>query len=117
MNRRCRWPPDSLLARALRLLAQPPGLEQLVPVGRPAVEGGVQVERLPHLDLVLQVGFLQLHAHPLAQCVPVGLRVQPEHPDAPRVGPPQAGHALYGGGLASAVRAEDAEDFAPLDGE
>jgi hypothetical protein len=69
------------------------------------------------LILSLQVGFLQLHAHPLAQCLPVGLRVQPEHPDAPRVGPPQAVHALDGGGLASAVRAENPEDLAPLDRE
>jgi hypothetical protein len=35
----------------------------------------------------------------------------------PESGPPQAGHALDGGGLASAVRAENSEDLALLNGE
>ena len=53
------------------------------PVGRGRVEGGVQVERLPHPDLVGQLALLELHADLLAQRVAVAPRVETEDPDAP----------------------------------
>jgi hypothetical protein len=49
------------------------------------------------------------------QPVPVGLRVEPEDPDLAGVTLPQPFHAFHRGGLARAVRAEDAEDLSPLD--
>jgi len=51
------------------------------------------------------------------QSVTVGLRIQPEDPDLAGVTPPQALHAFHRGGLARAVRAEDAEDLSSLDVE
>jgi hypothetical protein len=62
-----------------------------------------------------QLGLLQLHADPLVQPVTIGARIKPEYPDLPRVTPPQALHALDGGGLARPVRAEDAEDLSLVD--
>jgi hypothetical protein len=62
-------------------------------------------------------GLLELHADPLVQPAAVGLRVEPEDLDLPRVAPPQAFQAFHRGGLARAVRAEDAEDLPRLDVE
>ena len=52
-----------------------------------------------------------------AQPVAVRARVEAEDADRAGVGRPQAGDRFDGGGLAGAVRAEDAEDLALLDGE
>jgi hypothetical protein len=46
---------------------------------------------------------------------PIDARIKPEYPHLPRVTPPQALHALDGGGLARPVRAEDAEDLSLID--
>jgi hypothetical protein len=99
----------------VRLSGQPPALEQLAPVGRVRVERGVQLEGLAHLQLLLELALLQLHADPLVQPVPVGQRVQAEDPHLAAVPPAQPLHALDRGGLARAVRAQDAEDLTRLD--
>ena len=99
------------------LARQPPAVQELTPVGGVRVERRVQFQGLADLELVLQLGLLELHADPLVQPVTVGLRVQPEDPDLAGVTPPQALHAFHRGGLARAVRAEDAEDLSPLDVE
>ena len=117
MNRRCFWPPESLAEAGAGLAGEPPALEQLPPVGRVRVERGVQLQRLAHLQLFRQLGLLQLHADPLVQPVTVGPRVEAEDPHLPAVAPAQALHALDRGGLARAVRAEDAEDLALIDVE
>jgi hypothetical protein len=49
----------------VRLPGQPPAPEQLAPVGRVRVEGGVQLERLAHPQLLLELALLQLDADPL----------------------------------------------------
>ena len=117
MNRRCFWPPESLAKLVPALSGQAPALEQLAPVGRVRVERGVQLEGLAHLQLLRQLGLLQLHADPLVQPVSVGPRVEPEDPDLPAITFAQALQALDRGGLARAVRAEDAEDLALIDVE
>src|SRR5690606_32900992 len=58
---------------------------------------------------------LQLDAEHAAERVPVRHGVDAGHAEGAAVGDPQARHALHGGGLARAVRAEDAEDLAGLD--
>jgi hypothetical protein len=75
------------------------------------VEGGVQLQSLAYLQLLLQLGVLELHADSLMQLVPVAARVKAEDAHLPLIAPPQALHALHHGGLACAVRAEDAEDL------
>src|SRR5215470_171205 len=64
----------------VRLPGQAPALEQLAPVGRVRVERGVQLERLAHPQLLLELALLQLHADPLVQPVLVRQRVQAEDP-------------------------------------
>ena len=46
------------------------------------VERRPQVDRLPHLDPLLQVRLLQLHADPLLQLIDIAKRIEPEHRDA-----------------------------------
>ncbi len=100
-----------------RLPGEAPAAEQLAPVGGVRVERGVQLERLAHLQLLGQLGLLQLHADPLVQPVAVGPRVEPQDPDLAAVPFPQALQALDRGGLTRAVRAEDAEDLPLIDTE
>src|SRR5690242_6770823 len=101
----------------VRLSGQAPALEQLVPVGRVRVERGVQLERLAYLQLLLELGLLQLHADPLVQPAAVGQRVQAQDPHLAAVPPAQPLHAFHRGGLARAVRAQDAEDLPFVDVE
>jgi hypothetical protein len=114
MNSRCFCPPESLAKLVFAFSGQPPALEQLTPVGRVRVERGIELERLTYLQLLRQLGLLQLHAYPLVQPVSVGPRIEAEDPDLPVVTFPQALQALDRGGLARAVRAEDAEDLTPV---
>jgi hypothetical protein len=81
------------------------------------VEGGVQVQRLPHLQPVGQGGLLELDADALAQLGALAPRVEAEHPHRTRVGAAQALQALHRGGLAGPVGANDPEDLAGLHGE
>ena len=99
------------------LAAQAQPLHQRDGVGGALVEGGEEGERLADGELVGQAALLELHAEHLAQRVAVASRVEAEDGHLAAVGAAQAGHALDGGGLARAVRAEDAEDLALLDGE
>ena len=76
---RCFWPPDSFLNAPSRFSASPRSLDELLPVGRLGVERGVQVERLPDLDLVGQLALLELDADLLAERVAVAPGIEPEH--------------------------------------
>ncbi len=95
-------------------LLQPQLGEQFLPVGRFGVERGVQVERLPDLHPVRQVGLLQLHPGAFAQDVALALRVHAQDADRPLVRFAQAFQAFDGGGLAGPVRADHPEDLAFL---
>jgi hypothetical protein len=68
-------------------------------------------------ELGLHLALLELGAEDLAGGPVLGDGVEAGHPDPARVGDAQALDALDGGGLAGAVRAEDAEDLALLDAE
>ncbi|GAA2247040.1 hypothetical protein GCM10010145_12690 [Streptomyces ruber] len=73
-------------------------------------------DRASWTKLGLQLALLELHAEHPGHRLVLGDRVQPGHTDTPRVGDAQPLDALDGGGLARAVRAEDPEDLAFLDG-
>ncbi len=100
--------------RGLGLVGQAPGFQQGAPVGRVGVEGSEQVEGFPDADVVGQGGLLELHADPAAQFALLGARVEAQHVDLAAVGAAHACQALHRGGLAGAVRADHAEDFAAL---
>src|SRR5690606_33426214 len=98
-----------LLLRQLQARQDPP------PVGRVAVEGGEQLQRLADLDPRGQGGGLELEAGALADLGDVLLRVEAQHLDRAAVAGPQALDALQQRGLASAVRPDHAEDLALAD--
>ena len=103
--------------RAVLQPVEPQRGRQLARVGRRAVEGREQVERLADAQPVGQLGLLELRAEELAQRGGVRRGVVPEDADGPAVALPEPLDALDGGGLAGAVGAEDPEDLALLDGE
>ena len=84
MNSRCFCPPESVMNHALRFSASPSCSSSRSPsIGR-AVERRPEVHRLAHLDALLQLRLLQLHADPLLQLVDVRDRIEPEHRDRAR---------------------------------
>ena len=100
-----------------RLSSSPRSLDQLARVGRLLVERGEQLERLADGDPVGQLALLELDADEAPESLAVPPGIEPEDADRARVGRPETGDRLDGRGLAGAVRAEDAEDLALLDGE
>ena len=92
--------------------------EQAIAVAdRLLVERRPQVDRLPYLDALLQVRLLQLHADALLQLVDVAKGIQAQHRDGAPIGLADALDALHGGGLAGAVRADQAKNLALVDVE
>src|SRR5262249_50843234 len=73
--------------------------------------------RFLHLDALLQLRFLQLHANALLETTHVAERIEAEHGNLARVGRAQPFSAFQRGGLAGAVGADQAEDLAGLDVE
>ncbi len=88
-----------------------------MPIGRVAVERGVQFEGLANLDLVLQPALLELCSEALGDLVPVPDWIEAENLDRSAVWTPQAFDALHRRGLAGAVRADDPEDLTLFDRE
>ena len=84
---------------------------------------GIRVERREQLDglgdghPLGQLALLELDADDRSQLISILLWVEPEDADRAAVGLAQAGDRLDGRRLAGAVRPEDAEDLALLDGE
>ena len=112
MNSRCFCPPESVMNHASRLSARPSCSSSWSPSRRlPAVERRPELHRLPHLDPLLQLRLLQLHADPLLQLVDVAEGIEAEHADRTAVGRPDALDAFHGRGLAGSVRADQAEDL------
>ena len=93
------------------------GTKKRSPVGRRLVEGGVKVERLPHLYVVGQRRLLKLHADALPELPALAPGVEPEDAYIARVRLAQAGQALDQGRLARPVRPDDAEDLTVPDPE
>ena len=117
-----RWamPPDSAATRASRPLGEAELLEQAVGLGLGglgvhAEEAAVEVEVLPHVERAVEgVGL----GHDADQ--PLGLGRVAHDVDAAdeapaRGGDDPGGEHPGGGGLAGAVRSEQAEDLAPVD--
>src|SRR5580704_788393 len=110
-------PAGQLPVASAALFRQAKASEERLGVGVPWVEGRVQVDRLGDGDLVGQLALLELDADQLPCLGAVTVGVDAEHPDRAAVGMAQPLGALDGGGLARAVRAEDAEDLALLDAQ
>ena len=85
---------------------------ELADVGGLTVERAVEVQDLSDLEPGRHCARLELHADDLVHLFAVSPRVEPHQPDRPRIRHSQADGALHSGGLASAVRAQDAEDLA-----
>jgi hypothetical protein len=100
-----------------QLGGEPQALGKRAPVQGTWTEGGVQLQGLTDGELGLQFALLELGAEDAGHARVVGHGVEAGDPDPARVGDAQALDALDGGGLAGAVRAEDPEDLALLDGE
>ena len=92
-------------------------IEQAFRAHVPGIEGGPQIDRFPHLDALLQLRLLELHADAILQAPPVAGGIHPEHRDRAALGPPQSFDALERRGLARAVRADQAEDLAFFHGQ
>ena len=87
------------------------------PVGGVRMEGAVQLQRLAHRELGLQLALLELGSQQLRHRLVVGDGVESGDPDRAGVGDAQSLDAFDGGGLARAVGAEDPEDLPLVDGE
>ena len=86
--------------------------EERVGVYDAGVERPPEVHRLPHLDSLLELRLLVLHADPLAERVGIASRIEAEHGDGSLVGNAIALDALHRGRLARAVRTNEPEDLA-----
>lgn len=82
-------------------------LHELLCVG--GIGAGEQVDGLAHPHPVRQAGVLQLAADLLPQPLCAAYRIETGHPDLSGVRPPQALESLDGGGLPSAIRADQAD--------
>ena len=96
---------------------EPDQVEQPFRVVGVVVVGGEQLQRLERLHARVEPAFLQHHADARAQLVAVAPRVDAEHAHLAGVGSAVALEDLDRGGLARAVRAEQAEHLAGRDRE
>src|SRR5699024_2049889 len=87
------------------------------PVGGTGVQSTVELQRLPHGQLGLQLALLELDAQDAGHLAVVALRIEPRDPDGTAVGQAQPFDALDRRGLARTVGAEDSEYLTFLDGE
>jgi hypothetical protein len=102
-------------AGALRL--QLDDLQQRIDGRTAVVEGSEQPERLLDRQLVRKLRFLKLDAKPLPQFSLVGAPAHSQHFDLTGVGRDEPLENLDSRRLAGAVRPEQAEAFAALDGQ
>ena len=94
------------------LLAQVEEVQQLVERPAPPVERGEQLQHLGDRELRVERGGLERDADPLLELGRIAGHVEPEDRDLAPVGHPEPLEDLDGGGLAGAVRTEQAEDLA-----
>ncbi len=99
------------------LLRQPHLLDRLIDVPRPRVVPGEQLERLAHRELGVHPALLQDDADALAPLAGRMRGVLAEDRDLARRALAIALEHLDRRGLAGAVRAQEGEDLAPLDGQ
>src|SRR2546423_71157 len=94
---------------ALGFQAEPS--EERVGIDGAGIERAPEVDRLPHLDPLLEVRFLVLHTDPLPEGVGIAAWVEAEHRDRPLVGDAIALDALHRGRLTGAVRTYQSKDL------
>ena len=112
INSRCFWPPERFMNQALRLSVRPSCSSSRSPSsGFLPIERSPQVDRLPHLDALLQLRLLQLHADAVLQFVDVAEGVEPQNRDGAAIGLAQSLNALHCGGFSGAVWPDQAEDL------
>jgi hypothetical protein len=92
-------------------------LEQVGERARVLVVPAPDLDEFAHAGLAREAAFLEDHPGPLAEPARLRRRVEPQHADRARGGRPEALQDLQGGGLACAVRAEQAEHLAGSDVE
>src|SRR4029077_5014213 len=94
------------------LVCQTELLEEAIAVGGLfSVQRRPQVNGLPHLDPLLELGLLQLDAYAPLELVDAADRIQAQHRDGAAIRPAQTLDALHGRRLAGAVGADQAEDL------
>lgn len=84
-------------------------------LGRSLLALGEEPDSLFNPKAFGQIAVLELTADPSGKRGPIGDWVEPEHSDSPGIGPAKALCALNRRRLPGAIRAENAEDFAPFD--
>ena len=115
-------PQWELLRRCVEVRAQAEAVHQFIDPGASPVSGqvedlGVEIEVLPHRQLAVKREGLRHVADPIAGGQVVGVHGLAEELRLAFGGGKQAGEHLHRGGLAAAIRAEEAEDLAAADGE
>ena len=94
------------------LVGQPEAIEERLAVDGVGIERRPEVDRLPHLDALLELRLLELDPDPLLQLTGVPDRIERQHRDGAAVGRAEALDALHRGRLAGAVGADEPEDLA-----
>ena len=82
-------------------------------VGRPAIERHPQIDGFPHLDALLELRLLQLHADALLQRIHVAKRIETENGDGAAIRLAQPFDTLHRRRLAGAVRARSRPKISP----
>ena len=79
-----------------------------------AVQGRPEAYRFAHLDPLLELRLLKLHADPLLQGVSLSRRIQSEDRDGAAIGCAETLDALHRRGLAGAVWSDQPENLSGL---
>ena len=103
--------------QAFRLSLKPELLDQTIAVDGFPVERRPEGDGFAHLDPLLELRLLKLHADPLLQRVHVPCGIQPQDRDDAAIGRAQTFDAFHRRGLAGAVRPDQAEYFPRLNVE
>ena len=118
MDRRCAWPPESFSTWTSALSSSPTSSSIVVGLaGGDAVQGAERLQLLARGQPLEERRRLQLDADPRQQRGVPRPGGHAEHRHLPLVGLPQPLDDLQRGRLPRAVRAEDPEELALLDGE
>src|SRR5205085_872225 len=90
---------------------------QRLGVDAAVIEGGKQIQRFPHRDVLEEIGGLKANSDALLQVIYLNVGVVPENRYVAFGATPEALEDLDSGGLAGSVRPEQAEYFALIDFE
>ena len=113
---RCFCPPESVMNQASRLSARPRRSSSASP-STGADKAMPQIDRLPHLDSLLKLSLLELHAYFLLKGPGVADRIERQHRDRSSIRATQPFDALHRRCFARAIGADEPEDLTFLDVE